>query len=102
VIPRYGPGSKAPLQASDARVFAQAIAESNKSSQHDEQGMGQHSVESRRDIGMDDVARACFPNYAVLPLLWQVGAVPIDAAVVVEVEEVAQPFPSCAAVLYHS
>jgi hypothetical protein len=31
-----------------------------------------------------------------------VGAVQIDAAVVVEVEAVAQPFPSCAAVLYHS
>jgi hypothetical protein len=83
-------------------VFAQAIAESNKSAQHDEQGMGQHPVESRQDIGMDDVARACFLNYAVLPLLWEVGAVPIDAAVVVEVEAVAQPFPSCAAMLYHS
>jgi hypothetical protein len=94
VIPRYGPGSKAPLQASDARVFAQAIAESNKSAQHDEQGMGQHPVESRQDIGMGDEARACFLNYAVLPLLWEVGAVPIDAAVVVEAEAVAQPFPS--------
>ena len=83
-------------------VFAQAIAESNKSAQHDEQGMGQHPVESRQDIGMDDVAWTCFLNYAVLPLLWEVGAVQIDAAVVVEVEAVAQPFPSCAAVLYHS
>jgi hypothetical protein len=99
VIPRYGPGSKAPLQASDVRVFAQAIAESNKSAQHDEQGMGQHPVESHQDIGMDDVAWACFLNYAVLPLLWEVGAVQIDAAVVVAV---AQPFPSCAAMLYHS